>query len=54
MSDAIRESVLSRASVREIEDAAFAEGMRMMREDGIQKVRDGVTTLAEVTRVTVS
>jgi type IV pilus assembly protein PilB len=54
MSDTIRELVLARASLGEIADAAFAEGMRMMREDGIQKVREGITTLAEVTRVTAT
>jgi type IV pilus assembly protein PilB len=54
MSEAIRELVLERASLAEIESVAIAEGMRMMREDGIQKVREGITTLAEVARVTAS
>jgi type II secretory ATPase GspE/PulE/Tfp pilus assembly ATPase PilB-like protein len=29
----------------------LAEGMRRMREDGLAKVRTGVTTVAEVLRV---
>jgi type IV pilus assembly protein PilB len=54
MSDAIRELVLARGSLAEIESVAAAEGMRRMRDDGLQKVREGITTLAEVTRVTAT
>jgi type IV pilus assembly protein PilB len=28
------------------------EGMRRMREDGLEKVKSGVTTMSEVARVT--
>ncbi|HEY2652252.1 MAG TPA: ATPase, T2SS/T4P/T4SS family [Solirubrobacteraceae bacterium] len=54
ISPAIRDLVLSRGSLSEIEAVAIEEGMRSMRDDGIQKVRDGITTLAEVSRVTAS
>jgi type IV pilus assembly protein PilB len=54
MSQGLRELVLARASLSEIEALALAEGMRTMREDGVQKVREGVTTLAEVARVTAT
>ena len=54
MSDTIRQLVLDRGSLREIQEVAVKEGMRTMYQDGIEKVREGVTTLAEVTRVTVS
>ncbi len=54
MSDQIRELVLARGSLAEIESVAASEGMRRMREDGLQKVREGLTTLAEVTRVTAT
>jgi type IV pilus assembly protein PilB len=54
MSDTIRELVLAGESLTEIEAVAIEEGMRLMREDGLQKVRDGVTTLTEVTRVTAT
>ena len=33
--------------------AARKEGMRTLRESGVQKVLSGVTTLAEVLRVTM-
>jgi type IV pilus assembly protein PilB len=51
---AIRELVLERGSLAELHAVAVDEGMRMMREDGLEKVKDGITTLAEVTRVTTS
>jgi len=54
MSDAIRELVLDRGSLAELHAVAVDQGMRMMREDGLEKVKDGITTLAEVTRVTTS
>jgi type IV pilus assembly protein PilB len=54
MSDALRELVLERASLSEITRVATAEGMRSMRDDGIAKVREGLTTLTEVTRVTAT
>jgi type II secretory ATPase GspE/PulE/Tfp pilus assembly ATPase PilB-like protein len=33
---------------------ALEEGMTRLREDGIQKVRDGLTSIAEVERMTAS
>jgi type IV pilus assembly protein PilB len=54
MTDAIRQLVLDRASLNHIAEAALSEGMRSMRDDGLAKVREGVTTLAEVTRVTAT
>ena len=32
-------------------DRARTEGMRTLREDGLAKIRDGVTSVAEVLRV---
>jgi type IV pilus assembly protein PilB len=52
MSEAIRSAVLAHASLGEIAAVAAAEGMRSLREDGLEKVKDGITTLAEVARVT--
>jgi len=52
MSQSLRELVLARASLSELQALALAEGMRTMRDDGLQKVREGLTTLAEVARVT--
>ncbi len=50
--DEIRDLVMRRATVKEIKDKAVALGMRTLREDGIQKVKDGITTIDEVLRVT--
>lgn len=50
--DEIRELVMERATVKEIKDKAISLGMRTLRQDGIEKVRKGVTTLDEVLRVT--
>lgn len=52
INDEIRELVMKRATVKEIKDKATALGMRTLREDGIEKVRKGSTTIDEVLRVT--
>ncbi len=52
ITEEIRTLMLAGASVDEIAGAAERAGMRRMREDGIHKVRQGLTTLAEVGRVT--
>ncbi|HCM36328.1 MAG TPA: hypothetical protein DIS53_00095 [Candidatus Wildermuthbacteria bacterium] len=52
MSDRIAELVNTRASESKVEKAAQEEGMLTMRQDGILKVLDGVTTFEEVLRVT--
>jgi general secretion pathway protein E len=52
VSEAIRQLILKRASADIIKEAAVRQGMRTLREDGWQKVRTGVTTVAEVVRVT--
>ena len=54
MSDDLRQLVLDRKSLSQITALAVEEGMRTMRDDGIDKVRQGVTTLAEVARVTAT
>ncbi|WP_372790270.1 GspE/PulE family protein [Paraconexibacter sp.] len=48
----IRELAIHRASAEEITAAAVAGGMRRLREDGLEKVRQGRTSIAEVARVT--
>jgi type IV pilus assembly protein PilB len=54
MSENLRQLVLERRSLGEITTVAIEEGMRTMRDDGIEKVREGLTTLAEITRVTAT
>jgi type IV pilus assembly protein PilB len=51
MSEEIRTLVLERRGTEEIQGVAIAQGMRTMREDGIDKVKQGITTLAEIARV---
>jgi general secretion pathway protein E len=52
MSDAVRQLILKRSSADAIRDAAVGEGMRTLRDDGWRQVRAGLTTVAEVVRVT--
>jgi type IV pilus assembly protein PilB len=52
LNDEIRTMVIERRSVSEIAAAAARTGMRTMRDDGLAKVRRGLTSLAEVARVT--
>jgi type IV pilus assembly protein PilB len=51
LNDEIRSLILSKASSGEIEAAAVAAGMHRLRDDGLEKARRGVTSLAEVLRV---
>jgi len=52
VSEEIRSLVVRQAPASEIERVAIAQGMRTLREDGLLKVRQGLTSLAEVARVT--
>ena len=52
VNESIRELILKHASADVIKAAAVAKGMRTLRDDGWLKVREGVTTVAEVLRVT--
>lgn len=52
ISDNIRKLILKRASSHEIKEKAVSEGMRTLRQDGLDKVVKGVTTLSEVLRLT--
>jgi type IV pilus assembly protein PilB len=52
VSDEIRELTVERASSEEIRKVAVAQGMRPLRADGFEKVKNGITSIAEVARVT--
>ena len=52
VSEAIQGLIMKRATSTQIEQAAEAEGMINMRQDGYLKALDGQTTLAEINRVT--
>ncbi len=51
MDDGFRESISSNYREAELFSAARAAGMRTLLEDGIDKVRSGITTVDEVLRV---
>jgi general secretion pathway protein E len=50
--DEIRDLIMAKATSRKIKEKAISLGMRSLREDGIQKVISGITTMDEVIRVT--
>jgi type IV pilus assembly protein PilB len=52
VSDEIRTMAIERASADRIADVATRQGMRRLQEDGLEKVRQGRTSIAEVYRVT--
>jgi len=54
ISEEIRTLVLARAGADEIAAVAVRQGMRRLREDGLEKVRQGRTSIQEVARVTDS
>jgi type IV pilus assembly protein PilB len=54
VSERIRALILERASVDDMVTIALEEGMVRLRDDGLQKVRDGLTSIAEVERMTSS
>ena len=49
----LRELMLRNATTAEIRDTACSQGMKTLRQNALQKVVDGVTTVEEVLRVTL-
>jgi type II secretory ATPase GspE/PulE/Tfp pilus assembly ATPase PilB-like protein len=43
--------ILERTSADDLREQARSEGMRTLREDGLEKIRRGVTSVSEVLRV---
>jgi type IV pilus assembly protein PilB len=54
MNEEIRSLALQRASSDQLGAAAVRAGMRRLREDGLDKVKHGLTSVAEIARVTGS
>jgi type IV pilus assembly protein PilB len=52
LSDEIRDLTVERASAEDVRKVAVAQGMRPLRVDGFEKVKNGITSIAEVARVT--
>ncbi|MCX7895635.1 MAG: type IV-A pilus assembly ATPase PilB [Thermoanaerobaculum sp.] len=53
ISEDIRELILSGATVVELRRKAIEEGMITLRQSGLHKIREGITTIEEVVRETV-
>ena len=51
-SEKIRGLITAKASADEIRKAAIEVGMQLLRENGKEKVNDGITATEEVVRVT--
>ncbi len=54
ITEEIRTQILQHASVDEIAATATRDGMRRLHDDGIEKVRAGLTSIEEVERMTTS
>jgi len=52
LNEEIRRLIMENADASRLTEAARRSGMKNLREDGWQKIRDGVTTVDEVMRVT--
>ncbi|MBI1926706.1 type II/IV secretion system protein [Candidatus Poribacteria bacterium] len=51
MNEGLKEAVLKKSSTQTIETEAKALGMRTLKADGLEKVKQGVTTVEELVRV---
>jgi type IV pilus assembly protein PilB len=54
VTEPIRALILEKGSVDDMVTVAVREGMLRLRDDGMQKVREGLTSIAEVERMTTS
>ena len=52
LNESLRPLILSRAASSTIAQRAMEQGMRTLRVDGWNKVKNGITTIEEVLRVT--
>jgi len=52
LTDALRELIVARAPIRTLKEAALAGGTRYLRDEAVDLVRDGRTSLEEINRVT--
>ncbi len=52
LNDSIREMIIARATASQIKAEAVKSGMRTLRQDGWERVKQGMTTPSEIIRVT--
>jgi type IV pilus assembly protein PilB len=53
ISESLREMIITSAPAVELRNRAVVEGMLTLRQSGLEKVREGLTTLEEVVRETM-
>jgi type IV pilus assembly protein PilB len=53
LNDEIRELIMNRASTNVLRAAAQKAGMRLLRDDGLTTIYDGITTIDEVVKGTI-
>ena len=51
LTDEIRRLIVQRAPAEDIAALAERDGMRRLRDDGLEKVRQGRTSISEISRV---
>ena len=51
VTDEIRTLAIERSSAEAITQVAVAQGMRLLRDDGFERVKQGLTSISEVARV---
>jgi type II secretory ATPase GspE/PulE/Tfp pilus assembly ATPase PilB-like protein len=51
INEELAEMIVRRAPVSELKEAARANGMHTLQEDGLRKAKDGMTTIEEIMRV---
>src|SRR5438067_1101289 len=54
MGDELREQILAGATALDLKRAAVGAGMKSLRQSGLSKVADGMTTIEEILRVTMA
>jgi type IV pilus assembly protein PilB len=52
VTDEIEALTVKRASANEVRRTAITEGMRLLRDDGLSKAAEGLTSIEDVLRVT--
>ena len=52
MTEAIQKIILEGGNAMQIADTALRSGVNDLRKSALKKVRDGLTSLAEINRVT--
>ena len=54
LDELVREQILSGASAIDLKRAAIQQGMKTLRQSGLSKVAEGMTTIEEILRVTMA